>query len=238
MSHLYIDKRRSSAQDALEGLLFDGMIVMSGGFGLCGIPENLILALRDSGVKDITVISNNCGVDDFGMGLLLQTRQIKKVVASYVGENKIFEHQFLNGDIEIEFTPQGTLAERIRAGGAGIPAFYTRTGIGTVVAEGKEHKVFDGVEYVMEKALKADLAIIKASEGDQTGNLIYRRTTRNFNPLMAMAAKITVAEVERIVPVGALEPENIHTQGIFVQRIIQGEFYEKRIENRTVSVAA
>lgn len=222
-----------SAAAALEGLTFDGMTVMSGGFGLCGIPENLILALRDTGVKGITVISNNAGVDGFGLGLLLQTRQIAKMVSSYVGENKEFERQFLNGELQLEFNPQGTLAERIRAAGAGIAGFYTKTGVGTKVAEGKELKVFDGETYVLETGLKADLSIVKAWKGDAEGNLIYRKTARNFNPMMAMAGKVCIAEVEEIVPVGGLDPDHIHTPGIYVDRIVQGTF-EKRIEQRTV----
>jgi len=225
------------AKTALEGLLFDGMTVMSGGFGLCGIPENLILALRASGVENLTVISNNCGVDDFGLGLLLQTRQIKKMVSSYVGENDTFEKQYLSGELELEFNPQGTLAERIRAGGAGIPGFYTKTGVGTLIAEGKEHKEFDGETYILERGLKADLSIVKAWRGDAEGNLVYRMTARNFNPMMATAGKVTVAEVEELVPVGRLDPNGIHTPGIFVQRIIQGTHYEKRIEKRTVREA-
>ncbi len=223
-----------SAAAALDGILFDGMSVMSGGFGLCGIPENLITALRDSGVKNLTVISNNAGVDDFGLGFLLQTRQIKKMVSSYVGENDTFEKQYLSGELELEFNPQGTLAERIRAGGAGIPGFYTRTGVGTVIAEGKELKVFDGETYVLERGLVADLSIVKAWKGDHEGNLIYRETARNFNPMMATAGKITVAEVEELVPTGELDPDRIHTPGIFVKRILQGSNYEKRIEKRTV----
>lgn len=222
-----------SAAAALEGLTFDGMTVMSGGFGLCGIPENLILALRDTGVKGITVISNNAGVDGFGLGLLLQTRQIAKMVSSYVGENKEFERQFLSGELQLEFNPQGTLAERIRAGGAGIAGFYTKTGVGTKVAEGKELKVFDGETYVLETGLKADLSIVKAWKGDAEGNLIYRKTARNFNPMMATAGKVCLAEVEEIVPVGSLDPDHIHTPGIYVDRIVQGAF-EKRIEQRTV----
>jgi len=221
-----------NAVKALDGILFDGMTIMAGGFGLCGIPENLITALRDSGVKDITVISNNCGVDDFGLGLLLQTRQIKKMVSSYVGENKTFETQYLNGELELEFNPQGTLAERIRAGGAGIPAFYTKTGVGTLIAEGKELKDFDGETYVMETGLKADLSIVKAWKGDHEGNLVYRKTARNFNPMMATAGKVTVAEVEELVEIGDLDPDHIHTPGIFVQRILKGSF-EKRIERVT-----
>ncbi len=223
-----------NAAAALEGLLFDGMTVMSGGFGLCGIPENLILALRDSGTKNLTVVSNNAGIDDFGLGLLLQTRQIKKMVSSYVGENDTFEKQYLSGELELEFNPQGTLAERIRAGGAGIPGFYTKTGVGTPIAEGKEHKDFDGETYLLERGLRADLAIVKAWKGDAEGNLVYRMTARNFNPMMATAGKTTVAEVEAIVPIGALDPDAIHTPGIFVQRIVKGASYEKRIEKRTV----
>ena len=223
-----------SAAAALEGVLFDGMTVMSGGFGLCGIAENLILALRDSGVKNITAISNNAGVDDFGLGLLLQTRQIRKMISSYVGENQTFERQYLSGELELEFNPQGTLAERIRAGGAGGPGFYTKTGVGTLIAEGKEHKEFDGELYVLERGLTADLALVKAWRGDEAGNLLYRKTARNFNPMMATAGKVTVAEVEELVPIGALDPDCIHTPGIFVQRIIKGPLYEKRVENRTV----
>jgi 3-oxoacid CoA-transferase subunit A len=221
------------AKTALEGLTFDGMTVMSGGFGLCGIAENLILALRDSGAKDLTVISNNAGVDDFGLGFLLQTRQIKKMISSYVGENKEFERQFLAGELELEFNPQGTLAERCRAGGAGIPGFYTKTGVGTVIAEGKEHKDFNGETYILETGLIADLSIVKAWKGDEQGNLVFRKTARNFNPMMATAGKVTVAEVEEIVPLGSLNPECIHTPGIFVQRILQAS-HEKRIEQRTI----
>jgi len=232
MKKVYADARA-----ALDGVLFDGMTVMSGGFGLCGIPENLILALRDSGVKNLTVISNNAGVDDFGLGLLLQTRQIRKMVSSYVGENDTFERQYLAGELELEFNPQGTLAERIRAGGAGIPGFYTKTGVGTLIAEGKEHKAFDGETYILERGLVADLSIVKAWRGDAEGNLVYRKTARNFNPMMATAGKMTVAEVEELVPVGALDPDCIHTPGIFVQRIIQGADHEKRIEKRTVREA-
>lgn len=230
-----MSKEYNSAVDALDGLVFDGMTVMSGGFGLCGIPENLILALRDSGVRCITVISNNAGVDGFGLGLLLESRQISKMVSSYVGENKEFARQYLAGELELEFNPQGTLAERIRAGGAGIPGFYTKTGVGTLVAEGKEHKDFDGETYVLETGLKADLAIVKAFMGDRQGNLIYRKTARNFNPMMATAAKVTVAEVEELMPVGALDPDQIHTPGIYVKRIVQ-TVSEKRIEQRTVRV--
>ena len=228
-----MDKLRQSASEALEGVLFDGMTIMAGGFGLCGIPENLILALRDSGVKDITVISNNCGVDDFGMGLLLQTRQIKKMVSSYVGENAEFERQFLSNELELEFNPQGTLAERIRAGGAGIPAFYTKTGYGTLVAEGKETREFGGEWYVMETGLTADLSVIKAWKGDKSGNLVFKETARNFNPMMATAGRVCIAEVEELVPVGALDPDQIHTPSIFVDMVIVGARYEKRIERLT-----
>jgi len=223
-----------SAAAALDGVLFDGMTIMSGGFGLCGIPENLILSLRDSGMGNLTVISNNAGIDDFGLGLLLQTRQIKKMISSYVGENATFEKQYLSGELELEFNPQGTLAERIRAGGAGIPGFYTKTGVGTLIAEGKEQKEFDGETYILERGLRADLALVKAWKGDAEGNLVYRMTARNFNPMMATAGKVTVAEVEEIVPVGSLDPDTIHTPGIFVQRLIKGAAYEKRIEKRTV----
>lgn len=229
-----MQKQYGSAADALKDLLFDGMTIMAGGFGLCGIPENTITALRDSGVKNVTIISNNCGVDEFGLGLLLQTRQIKKMVSSYVGENKLFEQQYLSGELELEFNPQGTLAERIRAGGAGIPAFFTKTGVGTVVAEGKETRMFEGEEYVMETALKADLAVIRAWKADKAGNLIFRKTARNFNPMMAMAGKITIAEVEEVVENGALDPDHIHTQGVFVQRFFKAPKLEKRIEQRTI----
>lgn len=228
-----MNKVYADAKAALDGLLFDGMTIMAGGFGLCGIPENLILALRDSGVKDITVISNNCGVDDFGLGLLLQTRQIKKMVSSYVGENAEFERQFLSGELELEFNPQGTLAERIRAGGAGIPAFFTKTGYGTVIADGKETREFNGEHYVMETGLVADLSIVKAWKGDRSGNLIYQKTARNFNPMMATAGKVTLAEVEELVEVGELDPDQIHTASIFVDRIFKGGVFEKRIERRT-----
>jgi 3-oxoacid CoA-transferase subunit A len=222
-----------TASEAMDGLCEDGLIVMSGGFGLCGIPENLIAALRDSGAKDLTVISNNAGVDGFGLGQLLETRQIKKMVSSYVGENKEFERQYLGGELELEFNPQGTLAERIRAGGAGIPGFYTKTGVGTLIAEGKEHKDFKGETYIMETGLKADVSIIKAWKGDAEGNLIFKATARNFSPMMAMAGQVTVAEVDEIVPVGTLDPNFIHTPGIFVQRIVEAEC-EKRIEQLTV----
>lgn len=228
-----MNKVVQSASQALEGLLFDGMTIMSGGFGLCGIPENLILALRESGVKDITVISNNCGVDDFGLGLLLQTKQIRKMVSSYVGENAEFERQYLSGELELEFNPQGTLAERIRAGGAGIPAFFTKTGYGTIVAEGKETRQFDGEWFVMETGLKADLSIVKAWKGDESGNLIYRKTARNFNPMMATAGKVCIAEVEEVVPTGGVDADHIHTPGIFVDRLLLGPAYEKRIERVT-----
>jgi 3-oxoacid CoA-transferase subunit A len=227
-----------SAAAALEGLLFDGMTIMSGGFGLCGIPEHLILALRDSGVKDITVISNNCGVDDFGLGLLLQTKQIRKMVSSYVGENAEFERQYLSGELELEFNPQGTLAERIRAGGAGIPAFYTKTGYGTLVAEGKETREFDGEMYVMETGLHADLSIVKAWKGDKSGNLVYKKTARNFNPMMATAGAVCIAEVEELVEVGEIESNDIHTPAIYVNRIVQGTQYEKRIERLTTRAKA
>ena len=218
---------------ALEGLTFDGMTVMSGGFGLCGIPENLIAGLKASGVKGLTVISNNAGVDGFGLGQLLETKQIAKMISSYVGENKEFERQYLAGELQLEFNPQGTLAERIRAGGAGIPAFFTATGVGTLVAEGKEVRNFDGRDYVMETGLIADLAIIKAWKADERGNLVFRKTARNFNPMMATAGKVTVVEVEEIVPVGSLDPDCIHTPGVYVDRLIQ-TVSEKRIEQRTV----
>jgi 3-oxoacid CoA-transferase subunit A len=229
-----MNKVYPDTKSALDGLLFDGMTIMSGGFGLCGIPEKLIAALRDSGVKNLTVISNNAGVDDFGLGLLLQTRQIKRMISSYVGENETFERQYLSGELELEFNPQGTLAERIRAGGAGIPGFYTKTGVGTLIAEGKEHKEFDGHTYILERALHADLSIVKAWKGDAQGNLVFRKTARNFNPMMATAGKVTVAEVEELVPVGALDADTIHTPGIFVKRLVVGRDYEKRIEKRTV----
>jgi len=220
-------------ETALAGLLFDGMTIMSGGFGLTGNPENLIPAIKASGVKELTIISNNCGADGFGLWQLLANGQIKKMVSSYVGENKLFEQLYLEGKLELELNPQGTLAERIRAGGAGIPAFYTKTGVGTVVAEGKPHAEFDGETYVMERWLRADLAIVKAWRADPEGNLVYRMTSRNFNPNMATAAKVTVAEVEELVPAGALEPDCIHTPGIYVDRVIKGARYEKRIEKLT-----
>jgi 3-oxoacid CoA-transferase subunit A len=227
------NKVRKDAVEALHGLLFDGMTIMAGGFGLCGIPETLIAAIRQAGVKDLTVVSNNCGVDDFGLGVLLAGGQIRKMISSYVGENKLFAELYLSGKLELEFNPQGTLAERIRAGGAGIPAFFTKTGVGTLVAEGKEVREFDGELYVMERGLTADLSIVKAWKGDTEGNLVYRMTARNFNPMMATAGKATVAEVEEIVEVGALDPDNIHTPGIYVDRIVEG-VHEKRIEQRTV----
>ena len=227
-------KPYADAAAALDGVLFDGMTIMAGGFGLCGIPENLITALRDSGTQNITAISNNAGVDDFGLGLLLQTRQIKKMISSYVGENKEFERQYLAKELELEFNPQGTMAERIRAGGAGIPGFYTKTGVGTLIAEGKEQKDFNGETYILETGLVADVSLIKAWKGDKEGNLIFRKTARNFNPMMATAGKITIAEVEELVEVGELDPDQIHTPGIFVQRIIQSKGLEKRIEQRTI----
>jgi 3-oxoacid CoA-transferase subunit A len=221
------------AASAIAGTLFDGMTIMAGGFGLCGIPENLIAALRDSGVKNLTVIGNNAGCDGYGMWLVLQNKQIKKLIASYVGENKLLESMYLSGEVEIEFNPQGTLAERIRAGGAGIPAFFTPTGYGTQVAEGKETREFNGKHYVMETALTADVSLIKAWKGDTTGNLIYRRTARNFNPMMATAGKLVIAEVEELVEPGQLDPNAIHTPGIYVDRIFQGTNYVKHIERRT-----
>lgn len=229
-----IDKTIPSAQDAIQ-LIKDGAVIMLGGFGLCGIPENSIKALLKSGVKDLTCISNNAGVDDFGIGLLLKSRQVKKMIASYVGENAEFERQLLSGELEVELIPQGTLAERIRAGGAGIPAFFTPAGYGTEVAEGKEVRAFNGKNYLLEHGLTADFALVKAWKGDTAGNLIYKGTARNFNPMMATAGKITIAEVEELVPAGKLDPNFIHTPGIFVQHIYQGENYEKRIEQRTVT---
>jgi 3-oxoacid CoA-transferase subunit A len=227
------DKVRKSAAEALDGLLRDGITIMAGGFGLCGIPENLIGAIRDSGVRDLTVVSNNCGVDDFGLGILLAGGQIRKMISSYVGENKLFAELYLAGKLELEFNPQGTLAERIRAGGAGIPAFFTKTGVGTLVADGKEVREFDGELYVMEKALRADLSIVKAWKGDAEGNLIYRKTARNFNPMMATAGAATVAEVEELVATGDLDADHIVTPGIFIDRILKGPVYEKRIEQTT-----
>jgi len=228
-----VDKVQKDAVEALSGLLFDGMTIMAGGFGLCGIPENLIAAIRETGVKDLTVVSNNCGVDGFGLGILLENRQIKKMISSYVGENKLFEQLYLSGELELEFNPQGTLAERIRAGGAGIPAFFTKTGVGTLVAEGKEVRDFDGELYVMERGLTADLSIVKAWKADAEGNLVYRKTARNFNPMMATAGKATVVEVEDIVAIGALDKDNIHTPGIYVDRVLKGAKFEKRIERVT-----
>src|SRR4051795_7285962 len=220
------------AAAALDGLLHDGMMIMAGGFGLCGIPEKLIGAIRESGFNALTIVSNNAGIDGAGLGLLLESRQIRKMISSYVGENKLFADLYLKGELELEFNPQGTLAERIRAGGAGIPAFYTKTGVGTLIAEGKEVKEFDGEKYIMERGLFADLAIVHAWKGDTAGNLVYRRTARNFNPMMATAAKITVAEVEQLVPAGELNPDHIHTPGIFVKRIIEVGSAKKRIEFR------
>ena len=229
MQKVYPDTRA-----ALAGLLKDGMLIMAGGFGLCGIPEQLILAIRDAGVKNLTVVSNNCGIDGVGLGLLLDTKQIKKMISSYVGENKTFAQQYLAGELEIEFNPQGTLAERIRAGGAGIPAFYTRTGAGTMIADGKDEREFDGEKYVMERGLIADLSIVHAWMGDTEGNLVYRKTARNFNPIMASAGKVTVAEVEHLVEPGRFDPDHIVTPGIFVRRIVHVLNAEKRIEQRTV----
>jgi 3-oxoacid CoA-transferase subunit A len=226
----------TSIEEAVAGIT-DGMTIMAGGFGLVGIPENLIIGLRDAGVKNLTVISNNCGVDDWGLGLLLQNRQIRKMVSSYVGENKEFERQFLSGELEVELVPQGTLAERIRAGGAGIPAFYTPAGVGTPIAEGREVRSFDGRPYLLESALTADVALVKAWKGDAAGNLVYNKTARNFNPMMAAAGRITIAEVEQLVEVGELDPDQIHTPGIYVQRVIACTHYEKRIERRTVRAA-
>ncbi|MFN7399245.1 MAG: CoA transferase subunit A [Sandaracinobacter sp.] len=227
------NKVYSDAASALSGLLFDGMTIVSGGFGLCGIPENSIAAIRAAGTKNLTVVSNNAGVDGFGLGLLLETRQVKKMISSYVGENKEFERQYLAGELELEFAPQGTLAERMRAGGAGIPGFYTRTGVGTLVAEGKPVMEFDGEPFILERGIVADLAIVKAWKADRFGNLVFRKTARNFNPMAATAGKVTVAEVEEIVEDGALEPDSIHTPSVFVQRLFVGNF-EKRIEQRTV----
>ncbi|MGB3273468.1 MAG: CoA transferase subunit A [Xanthobacteraceae bacterium] len=228
-----MNKVYPDAKSALADIVKDGMLVMSGGFGLCGIAETLSDALRDSGVKNLTVVSNNAGVDGIGLSRLLETRQIKKMISSYVGENKLFAQQFLAGELELEFSPQGTLAERIRAGGAGIPAFFTKTGVGTLVAEGKEVREFDGEKYVMERGLFGDLAIVHAWKGDTAGNLVFRKTARNFNPMMATAAKITVAEVEHLVPAGEIDPDHIHVPGIYVQRIIEVGTEKKRIEQRT-----
>jgi len=225
-----------SADAAVADVLFDGMFIASGGFGLCGIPELLIQAVRDSGVKDLTIASNNAGVDEFGLGLLLQTRQVKKMLSSYVGENDLFMQQYLSGELEIEFNPQGTLAERMRAGGAGIPGFYTKTGVGTVIAEGKDHKDFDGQTYILERGIVADVSIVKAWKADEQGNLVFRKTARNFNPAAATCGKICLAEVEEIVPTGSLDPDKIHLPGIYVTRLIQGQ-HEKRIEQRTIRAA-
>ncbi|MBL6854804.1 MAG: CoA transferase subunit A [Rhodobacteraceae bacterium] len=222
-----------TSDKALEGLLFDGMVIAAGGFGLCGIPELLIEAIRKAGTKNLTVASNNAGVDDFGLGVLLQTKQVKKMISSYVGENDIFMKQYLGGELELEFNPQGTLAERMRAGGAGIPGFYTKTGVGTIIAEGKEHKDFDGETYILETGLKTDISIIKAWKADETGNLIYRKTSRNFNPAAATCGKVCIAEVEEIVPTGQLNPDSIHTPGIYVHRIVKGN-HQKRIEQKTI----
>lgn len=229
-----MNKTYPNASTALAGLLSDGQTIAAGGFGLCGIPENLIAALRDSGVKNLTIVGNNAGVDDFGMGLLLKTRQVSRVLASYVGENKEFERQVLAGELELQLVPQGTLAERLRAGGAGIPGFYTRTAVGTQLASGKETKSFDGQDYILEPAIRSDVSLVKAWKGDRAGNLVYRKTARNFNPMIASCGRVTIAEVEELVEIGELDPDHIHTPGIFVDRIIQGANYEKRIEMRTV----
>ncbi len=229
------NKLYASAADALKGLVKDGQLMAVGGFGLCGIPEALIAALRDSGVRGLTVISNNAGVDGFGLGLLLETRQIRKMISSYVGENKEFERQYLAGELELEFTPQGTLAEKLRAGGAGIPAFFTKTGVGTVISEGKEIRNFDGADYVMERALVPDVSLVKAYKADKSGNLVFRRTARNFNPAAAMAGKVTVVEVEQIVENGQIDPDDVHLPGIYVHRIVHNPTPEKRIEKRTLS---
>jgi 3-oxoacid CoA-transferase subunit A len=228
-----MNKVYPDAKSALDGVLKDGMMIMSGGFGLCGIAETLSDAIRDSGVKGLTVVSNNAGVDGIGLSRLLETRQIRKMISSYVGENKLFAQQYLAGELELEFNPQGTLAERCRAGGAGIPGFYTKTGVGTIVADGKEHREFNGETYILETALRSDVSLVKAWKGDAQGNLVFRKTARNFNPDMATAGKFCVAEVEEIVPVGSLDPDGIHLAGIFVNRIIQGKF-EKRVEQRTI----
>jgi 3-oxoacid CoA-transferase subunit A len=230
-----MNKVYPSAAAALQGVVKDGQLMAVGGFGLCGIPEALIAALRDSGVKDLTVISNNAGVDDFGLGVLLRTRQIRKMISSYVGENKEFERQYLAGELELEFTPQGTLAEKLRAGGAGIPAFFTRTGVGTIVAEGKETREFDGHTYVMERALTPDVALVKAHTADKSGNLVFRRTARNFNPACAMAGKTTIVEVEHLVETGEIDPDAVHLPGIYVHRIVVNAHPEKRIEKRTIT---
>jgi len=232
-----ISKVFPNAQVALDGIVEDGMIIAVGGFGLCGVPETLVVALRDTGKKNLTVASNNAGVDGWGLGLLLETRQIRKMISSYVGENREFERQFLSGVLEIEFCPQGTLAERMRAGGAGIPGFFTRTGVGTAIADGKEHRVFDGKTYILEQGIRADLSLVKAWKGDTSGNLIYRMTARNFNPMAAACGRITVVEVEHLVPVGELDPDQVHTPGIYVQRIVHNPHPDKRIEQRTIRKA-
>lgn len=229
-----MDKVYASAAEALKGVVADNQMIAVGGFGLCGIPEALIAALRDSGVQNLTCVSNNAGVDDFGLGQLLTTRQIKKMIASYVGENKEFERQFLAKELELEFTPQGTLAEKLRAGGAGIPAFFTATGVGTVVSEGKEIREFDGRQYVLERSLVPDVSLVKAWKADRSGNLIFRRTARNFNPNVAMAGKITIAEVEEIVPTGTFDPDEVHLPGIYINRLVLNANPEKRIEQRTI----
>ena len=233
-----MNKLYPSAAAALAGVVKDGQTLAVGGFGLCGIPEALIAALRDTGVTGLTCVSNNAGVDGFGLGLLLETRQIKKMISSYVGENKLFAQQFLSGELELEFAPQGTLAERLRAGGAGIPAFFTATGVGTVVADGKEVREFDGRKYVMERGIVADVALVKAWKADEAGNLVYRKTARNFNPMCATAGKVTIVEVEEIVPVGSIDPDQVHTPGIFVQRLVLNATPEKRIEQRTLRKTA
>ena len=222
-----------SANEAMDGLLFDGMFIAAGGFGLCGLPENLLNAIREAGTQNLTFASNNAGVDDFGIGILLQTRQVKKMIASYVGENDTFMQQYLSGELELEFNPQGTLAERMRSAGCGIPGFYTKTGVGTVIADGKEHKEFNGETYILETGLFADVSIVKAWKADETGNLVFRKTARNFNPSAAMCGKVCVAEVEEIVPTGSLDPDLIHLPGIYVHRLIEGD-HEKRIEQRTL----
>ncbi|QWD82828.1 CoA transferase subunit A [Polynucleobacter sp. MWH-P3-07-1] len=232
-----MNKTYPSAADALRDILKDGQKIAVGGFGLCGIPEALILAIKELGAQNLTAISNNAGVDEFGLGILLQSRQVKKMVASYVGENKEFERQYLAGELELEFTPQGTLAEKLRAGGCGIPAFFTKTGVGTLVADGKEEKVFDGERYIMERSIVSDISIVKAWKADRSGNLVYRYTARNFNPVVAMAGKITVAEVEEIVENGELDPDQIHTPGIYVHRLVINRLPEKRIEQRTLRAA-
>ncbi|WP_274308924.1 CoA transferase subunit A [Solibacillus daqui] len=228
-----MDKVIGSVQEAVQQIEH-GAVLLVGGFGLCGIPENLIQALKDKGVKDLTVVSNNCGVDDFGLGVLLEQKQISKMIASYVGENKMFEQQFLSGELEVELTPQGTLAERIRAGGAGIPAFYTATGVGTPIAQGKETKQFDGKTYLLERAITGDFALVKAWKADRAGNLVFRKTSRNFNPLVATAGRVTIVEVEELVEIGELDPDEIHLPGIYVQHIVHSPSFEKRIERRTI----